>query len=70
MSFFWWYLDFLSFIFFEIDDTYAISKAEQIKVQGQLTRWLNYIQQNFSYKLLLIVPVNLSSFFISWTCDT
>ena len=54
----------------EIDDTYAISKAVQLKVQGQWTRWLNYIQQNFSWKSLLALSVNLSSFCISSTYDT
>ena len=53
----------------EIDDTYAISKAVQLKVQGQWTRWLNYIQQNFSWKSLLAMPVNISSFCISSTYD-
>ena len=47
-----------------------ISKAVQLKVQGQWTRWLNYIQQNFSWKSLLAMPVNLSSFCISSTYDT
>ena len=42
----------------------------QLKVQGQWTRWLNYIQQNFSWKSLLAMPVNLSSFCISSTYDT
>ena len=54
----------------EIDDTYAISKAVQLKVLGQWTRWLNYIQQNFSWKTLLAMPVNLSSFCISSTYAT
>ena len=54
----------------EIEDTYAISKAVQLNVQGQWTGWLNYIQQNFSWKLLLAIPVNLTSFFISSTYDT
>ena len=54
----------------EIEDTYAISKAVQLKVQGQWTRWLNYIQQNFSWKSLLAMPVNLTSFCISSTYDT
>ena len=30
----------------EIDDTYATSKAMQLKVQGEWTRWLNHIQKN------------------------
>ena len=54
----------------KIDDTYAISKAVQSKVQGQWTRWLNYIQQNVSWKSSLAMPVNLSSFCISSTYDT
>ena len=43
----------------EIDDTYAISKAVQLKVQCEWTRWLNYIQKNSSWKLLIAMPVNL-----------
>ena len=46
----------------EIDDSYAISKAVQLKVQGHWTRWFNYIQQNFLWKLLLAMLVNLPSF--------
>ena len=64
------YRTFISSHHKEIDDTYAISKAVQLKVQGQWTRWLNYIQQNFSWKSLLAMPVNLSSFCISSTYDT
>ena len=41
-----------------------------LKVQGQWTRWLNYIQQNFSWKSLFAMPVNLTSFCISSTYDT
>ena len=64
------YRTFISSHHKKIDDTYAISKAVQSKVQGQWTRWLNYIQQNFSWKSLLAMPVNLSSFCISSTYDT
>ena len=64
------YRTFISSHHKEIDDTYAISKAVQLKVQGQWTRWLNYIQQNFSWKSLLAMPVNLTSFCISSTYDT
>ena len=46
----------------ETDDKDAISKAAQLKVQSQWTRWLNYIQQNFSWKSLLAIPVNLFHF--------
>ena len=64
------YRTFISNHHIEIDDTYAIFIAVQLKVQGQWTRWLNYIQQNFSWKSLLAMPVNLSSFCISSTYDT
>ena len=40
-----------------------------IYVQGQWTRWLNYIQPNFSWKSLLAMPVNLTSFCVSSTYD-
>ena len=52
----------------EIEDTYAVSKGLQLKIQW--TRWLNYIEQNFSWKSLLAMPVNLTSFCISSTYDT
>ena len=42
----------------------------QLRVRGQWTRWLNHIQQNFSWKSLLAMPVNLTSFCISSTYDT
>ena len=61
---------FISSHYKEIDDTYAISKTVQLKFQGQWTRLLNYVQQNFSWKSLLAIPVNLSSFCISPTYDT
>ena len=31
------------------NNTYAMSKAVQLQVQGQWTRWLNYIEQDFSW---------------------
>ena len=53
----------------EIGHAYAISKAVQT-VHGQWTKWLNYIQQNFSWKSLLAMPVKLTSSCISSTYDT
>ena len=64
------YRTFISSHHKEIDNTCAISKAVQLKVQDQWTRWLNYIQQNFSWKSLLAMPVNCTSFCISSTYDT
>ena len=59
------YRTFISSHHKEIDNTYAVSKAVQLKVNGQWTKWLNYIQQNFSWKTLLAIPLNFSSFCIS-----
>ena len=53
-----------------IDDTYVMSKAVQLQVQGQWTRWLNYIQQDFSWATLLAMPANLTSFCLASTFDT
>ena len=59
-----YYRTFISSHHKEIDDTYVICKAMQLKVQSQWTKCLNYIQQNLSCKSLLAIitcNVNLSS---------
>ena len=53
-----------------IDDTYAFSKAVQLQVQGQWTRWMNYVQQDFSWASLMAMPANLTSFCLASTYDT
>ena len=53
-----------------IDETYAFSKAVQMPLQGQWTRWLNYIQNDFSWKTILAMPPNLISFCINSTYNT
>ena len=53
-----------------IDDTYAFSKAVQLQVQGQWTRWINYVQQDFSWASLMAIPANLTSFCLASTYDT
>ena len=50
--------------------TYAMSKAVQLQVQGQWTRWLNYIQQDFSWATLMAMPPNLTLFCLASTFDT
>ena len=47
-----------------------MSKAVQLQVQGQWTRWLNYIQQDFSWATLMAMPPNLTSFCLASTFDT
>ena len=53
-----------------IDDTYAFSKAVQLQVQGQWTRWMNYVQQDFSWASLMAMPANLTSFCLASTYNT
>ena len=53
-----------------IDDTYAFSKAVQLQVQGQWTRWMNYVQQDFSWSSLMAMPANLTSFCLASKYDT
>ena len=52
------------------DDTHAFSKAVQLQVQGQWTRWINYVQQDFSWASLMTMPANLISFCLASTYDT
>ena len=53
-----------------IDDTYGISKAVQLQVQGQWTRGLNYNQQDFTWVTLIAMSANLTSFYLHSTFDT
>ena len=41
----------------------------QLQVQGQWIQWVNYIQNYFSWKSLLALPVNLVSFCLASTFD-
>ena len=47
-----------------------MSKAVQLQVQGQWTRWLNYIQQDFSWVTLMAMPTNLTLVCLASTFDT
>ena len=53
-----------------IDDTYAFSKAALLQVQVQWTRWMNCVQQDFSWASLMAMPANLTSFCLASTYDT
>ena len=53
-----------------MDDTDGFSKAVQLQVQGQWTRWRNYVQQDFSWASLMAMPANLTSFCLASTYDT
>ena len=63
------YHKFISSRYKNIDDIYSISKAVQLQVQGQWTQWVNYIQNDFSWKSLLALPLNLVSFCLASTFD-
>ena len=52
------------------DDNYGFSKAVQQQVQGQWARWMNYVQQDFSWVSLIVMPTNVTSFCQAWTYDT
>ena len=64
------YRDFISRSFKEIDENYNISKIVQLVLQGQWTRRLSFMQQDFSWKSFLRSPVNHISFCLSSTFDT
>ena len=53
-----------------VDDTYGLSKAVQLQVQCQRTRWMNYVQQGFSWASLMAMPANLTSSCLASTYDT
>ena len=48
----------------------GFSKVVQLQVQGQWTRWMNYLQQDFSWASLMAMPANLTSFCLASTYDT
>ena len=53
-----------------MDDTYGLSKAVQLQVQGQRTRWMNYDQQGFPWASLMAMPANFSSFCLASIYNT
>ena len=53
-----------------VDDTHAFSKALQLQIQGQWARWINYVQQDFSWVFLMAMLAILASFCLASTYDT
>ena len=51
----------------EVDD---IAEAVQLSVQGQLTKWINYVKLDLSWKTILGTPQPLISFLLQSTFDT
>ena len=53
----------------EIDEETNISKASQLQIQGQWTRWENYVKNDLSWRSILAMPPNLLHFCLSSTYD-
>ena len=53
----------------EIDEGSNTRKALQLQLQGQWTRWENYVKNDLSWKSLLAMPANLLSFCLASTYD-
>ena len=54
----------------EIDQKKFEAKAVQLNLQGQWTKWCNFVRFDLSWKSLLAMPPPLTSFCISATYDT
>ena len=61
------YRKFISDTSKEIDEEGNMAKALQLQVQGQWTRWENYIKNDLSWKSVLAMPPNLLSFCLAST---
>ena len=51
----------------EIDEECVLSKAHQLKVQGQWAKWDHYVKNDFSWSTILSTPLNLLSFCLAST---
>ena len=60
----------LSSLVNEFEEEKYHAKAVQLQIQGQWTKWCNYVKQDFSWKTLLGLPPNLLSFCLGATYDT
>ncbi|MGY8822248.1 MAG: reverse transcriptase domain-containing protein [Pseudomonadales bacterium] len=54
----------------ELEEEIFVSNAVQLQIQGQWSRWTNYVQNNFSWHSLLATPASLISFALGATFDT
>ena len=64
------YRKLLSTLVSEEDEASYQAKAVQLTLQGQWTRWCNFVKQDLSWKSLLGMPQNLISFCLGATYDT
>ena len=54
----------------ELEEERYFAKAVQLRLQGNWTRWCNYIQNELSWKHLLVTSPRLTSFVLGATFDT
>ena len=54
----------------DLEEERYFAKAVQLRVQGNWTRWCNYIQNELSWKHLLVTSPRLTSFVLGATFDT
>ena len=55
----------------DLEEEQYFAKAVQLRVQGNWTRWCNYIKNELSWKHLLVTsPPRLTSFVLGATFDT
>ena len=64
------YRKLLSTVVNESEEEKLQAKAVQLQVQGQWTKWCNFVKQDLSWKNLLGLPPNLVSFCLGATYDT
>ena len=64
------YRKLLSSLVLESDESNLEVKAVQLSLQGQWTRWCNFVRFDLSWKTLLAMPQPLISFCIGATYDT
>ena len=54
----------------DLEEERYFAKAVQLRLQGNWTRWCNYIQNELSWKHLLVTSPRLTSFVLGATFDT
>ena len=54
----------------DLEEERYFAKAVQLRVQGNWTRWCNYIQNELSWKHLLVTSPRLTYFVLGATFDT
>ena len=64
------YLKLVSDKVHDLEEERYFAKAVHLRLQGNWTRWCNYIQNELSWKHLLVTSPRLTSFVLGATFDT